>query len=56
MKKASAKKADEDLRPEYDLARLKGDIRGKYYRQAVAGTNMKLIELELAKCSRTRNR
>jgi hypothetical protein len=54
MKKASAKKADEDLRPEYDLARLKGDIRGKYYRQA--GTNMKLIELELAKCSRTRNR
>ena len=48
MRKASAAKPDEELRPEYDLSRLKGGVRGKYYRQAVAGTNLMLIEPELA--------
>lgn len=48
MKKATAKRADDDLRAEYDLSRLKGGVRGKYYRQAVAGTNLVLIEPELA--------
>jgi hypothetical protein len=49
MKKASAKKLDDDLRPEYDLSELKGGVRGKYYRQAAAGTNLMLIEPELAR-------
>jgi uncharacterized DUF497 family protein len=49
MKKASAKSLDDDLRPEYDLSQLKGGVRGKYYRQAAAGTNLMLIEPELAK-------
>jgi len=48
MKKASAKRLDDDLRPEYDLSKLKGGVRGKYYQQAVAGTNLMLIEPELA--------
>ncbi len=48
MKKASAKRLDDDLRPEYDLSQLKGGVRGKYYRQAVAGTNLMLIEPEIA--------
>jgi hypothetical protein len=48
MKKASAKEIDDDLRPEYDLAQLKGGVRGKYYHQATAGTNLVLIEHELA--------
>jgi hypothetical protein len=43
---------DDDLRPEYDLSQLKGGVRGKYYRQAVAGTNLMLIEPELAKVFR----
>ena len=47
MKKASAKKNNNDLRPEYDLSRLKGGVRGKYYRKATAGTNLVLIEPEL---------
>jgi hypothetical protein len=47
MKKASAKKNNDDLRPEYDLSKLKGGIRGKYYRRATAGTNLVLIEPEL---------
>ena len=49
MKKASAKRLHDDLRPEYDLSQLKGGVRGKYYRQAIAGTNLMLIEPDLAK-------
>ena len=30
------------------ISRLKGGVRGKYYRQAMAGTNLMLIEPELA--------
>jgi hypothetical protein len=48
MKKASAKGTNSDLRPEYDLSQLKGGVRGKYYREATAGTNLVLIEHELA--------
>jgi hypothetical protein len=47
MKKASAKRSNRDLRPEYDLSKLKGGVRGKYYRQTTAGTNLVLIEPEL---------
>jgi hypothetical protein len=48
MKKASVKRLDDDLRPEYDLSQLTGGVRGKYYRRAAAGTNLMLIEPELA--------
>jgi hypothetical protein len=48
MKKASTKKNNDDLRSEYDLSQLKGGIRGKYYREATAGTNLVLIDPELA--------
>ena len=49
MKKASATKAVDELRPEYDLSQLKGGVRGKYHRRASAGTNLVLIEPELAR-------
>ena len=49
MKKESAKRRDDDLRPEYDLARLKGGVRGKYYKQAIAGTNLVLLEPDVAR-------
>ena len=52
MKKASADRLDDDLRPEYDLSQLKGGVRGKYYRQAAAGTNLVLIEPQLAEVFR----
>lgn len=48
MKKESAAKRNDDLQPEYDLSRLKGGVRGKYYRRATAGTNLVLIEPDLA--------
>ena len=40
MKKASAARANDDLRAEYDLSQLKGGVRGKYYRRAVAGIDV----------------
>jgi hypothetical protein len=49
MRRTSAKKLDDELRPEYDLSQLKGGIRGKYYKGAMAGTNLVLIEPDLAK-------
>jgi hypothetical protein len=48
MKKASPKRKNDELRPEYDLSQLKGGVRGKYYREAKAGTNLVLIDPELA--------
>jgi hypothetical protein len=38
----------DELRPEYDLASLKGGIRGKYYARATAGTTMVLLEPDVA--------
>jgi hypothetical protein len=38
-----------DLRPEYDLARLKRGVRGKYHQQATAGTNLVLLEPNVAR-------
>jgi hypothetical protein len=42
MKKDESQ-ADDDLRPEYDLSQLKGAVRGKYYEQYRAGTNLALL-------------
>jgi len=49
MRKELAKRRSDDLRPEYDLARLKGGVRGKYYKQAAAGTNLVLLEPDVAR-------
>ena len=56
MKRALQKKRNDDLRSEYDLSQLKGGVRGKYYREATAGTNLVLIDLELTCLSRLRLR
>jgi len=37
MKKVLDPNVDHDLRAEYDLSRLKGGLRGKYYRRTIAG-------------------
>ena len=49
MKKASMKRRSDDLRREYDLASLKGGVRGKYYEHAMAGTNLVLLEPDVAR-------
>lgn len=48
MKRASGNRQADELRPEYDLSKLKGGVRGEYYQRALAGTNLVLIEPELA--------
>jgi len=48
MKKESAVKRGEDMRKEYDLSKLGGGVRGKYYGRATAATNLVLIEPDLS--------
>jgi len=48
MKKQSKRK--DELRPEYDMkSLLKGGVRGKYVARYRAGTNLVLLEPEVAK-------
>jgi hypothetical protein len=49
MRNQTTKRRGDDLRPEYDLAALKGGVRGKYYKQAIAGTNLVLLEPDVAR-------
>lgn len=46
-KKRAGSRRDE-LRPEYNLTGLRGGVRGKCYGRAQAGTNLVLIEPEIA--------
>jgi hypothetical protein len=38
----------DELRPEYDLASLKGRTHGKYYDRGTAGTTLVLLERDVA--------
>ena len=49
MKKKLETKPDDDLRPEYDLSKLKGGVRGKYARRFKAGTNLVLLSPDVAR-------
>jgi len=37
------------MRPEYDFSELKGKVRGKYVERFRAGTNLVLLEPDVAK-------
>ena len=39
---------DDELRPEYDLTKLKGKVRGKYAERYKQGTNVVLLEPDVA--------
>lgn len=47
MKKGKNKPTD-DLRREYDFSKMKGGVRGKYAKRFRAGTNLVLLDPELA--------
>lgn len=51
MKKKKGLKASE-LRREYDFAKLKGGARGKYVSRYRSGTNLVLLEPDVAKVFR----
>jgi len=54
MKKASKRASgrrvhpDDDLRPEYDEAQLRSGVRGKYVERMKQGTNLVLLEPDVA--------
>jgi len=48
MKKPPKDSDADELRPEYDFSKLGPGVRGKYHERALAGTNLVLIEPELA--------
>src|SRR5205807_9814396 len=47
MKRGNYRSRD-DMRPEYDFASMKGGVRGKYVKKYRAGTNLVLLDPELA--------
>ena len=40
---------DDDIRPEYDFASMKGGVRGKHYQRYREGTNIVLLDPEVTK-------
>ncbi|MBI5291085.1 MAG: hypothetical protein HY872_04315 [Chloroflexi bacterium] len=48
MKKDTDAVVEDELRPEYDLSQMKGAVRGKYVERYKAGTNLILLEPDVA--------
>jgi hypothetical protein len=48
MKKVKAEAKEDELRPEYDFSKLKGRARGKYVERYREGTNLVLLEPDVA--------
>ena len=49
MKKNNVAPDEDDLRPEYDLSKLKGGVRGKHLASYRAGTNLALLAPDVRK-------
>jgi hypothetical protein len=49
MRKATKRQMDDELRPEYDLSKLKGGVQGKYAKRFRAGTNLVLLSPDVAR-------
>ena len=47
-KKSQKRQQSNGLRPEYDLSRLHGGVRGKYLARYRAGTNLVLLSPDVA--------
>jgi hypothetical protein len=47
MKKVESEE-DDDLRPEYDFSQMKGGVRGKYAERYREGTNLVLLDPDVA--------
>lgn len=48
MKKAVRQRNQDGMKPEYDLASMKGGVRGKHYREYRNGTNVVLLQPDVA--------
>lgn len=48
MKQEVENEMDDELRPEYDFAQMQGGVRGKYAKRYRAGTNLVLLDPDVA--------
>ena len=48
MKKSSEQPGNGDMKTEYNFAPMKGGVRGKYYERYRKGTNVVLLEADVA--------
>ncbi len=44
----AVRSSDDELRPEYDLSQLQGGVRGKYAQRYRQGTNLVLLDPDVA--------
>jgi hypothetical protein len=48
MKKSNERRGRDDVRPEYDFASMSGGIRGKHYQEYRKGSNVVLLQPDVA--------
>jgi hypothetical protein len=48
MKMESNQELEDELRPEYDFSKMKGGVRGKYVERYRTGTNIVLLDPDVA--------
>ena len=48
MKKEIENEMEDELRPEYDFSKMSGGVRGKYAERYQSGTNLVLLEPDVA--------
>ncbi len=48
MKKEFENEMEDELRPEYDFANMEGGVRGKYVERYAQGTNLVLLDPDVA--------
>jgi len=48
LKMESNQELEDELRPEYDFSKIKGGFRGKYVERYKAGTNIVLLDPDVA--------
>ncbi len=48
MKKEVENEMEDELRPEYDFAQMQGGVRGKYVERYCSGTNLVLLDSDVA--------
>jgi hypothetical protein len=48
MNMESNRELEDDLRPEYDFSKMQGGVRGKYVERYRAGTNVVLLDPDVA--------
>ncbi len=55
MKKNSERRNNGDIRAEYNFSAMKGGVRGKYYERYRRGTNVVLLDPDVAEAFPTEN-